>query len=46
MSGWVRNELTHETQNLHRRIGDMLSELDSRFDKFENRLTKKQIIND
>jgi len=40
---------TQDVQNLqhvHRRMDDILSELDSRFDKFENRITKKQILKD
>ena len=45
-SGWIRNDITQETQNLYRRIDETQSIFDSRFDKFENRITKKQILND
>jgi len=45
-SGWIRNDLTHETQTLHRRIDETHSVIDSRFDKFENKISKKQILKD
>lgn len=45
-SGWIRNELNHEIQNLHRRVDETHSVMDSRFDKFENKISKKQILKD
>ena len=45
-SGWIRNEIVQETQNLHRRIDETHSVIDSRFDKFENKISKKQILKD
>jgi uncharacterized membrane-anchored protein YhcB (DUF1043 family) len=37
---------TSNLQHVHRRMDDIMSEIDSRFDKFENRITKKQILKD
>lgn len=43
---YLQTNDSNNLQLMHRRMDDIMSEIDSRFDKFENRITKKQILKD
>ena len=45
-SRYMETTVSEHSSVLHRRMDDIMSEMDSRFDKFENRITKKQILKD
>lgn len=45
-SRYMETTISEHSSVLHRRMDDIMSEIDSRFDKFENRITKKQILKD
>ena len=45
-SRYVEITVSEHSSVLHRRIDETQSQIDSRFDKFENKITKKQILND
>ena len=42
----IETNLDRMISDIHRRVDDTQSNIDSRFDKFENKITKKQILKD
>jgi hypothetical protein len=42
----VRERASLENKDIYSMIDELQRQLDSRFDKFENRISKKQVLND